>query len=320
MGAEQAALTPDSFAAEVARLAGPGFGPEVVLAVAVSGGPDSLALMWLAARAFGARAHVLSVDHGLRADAAGECAMVAGRAADMGLPHATLTLAMKAGANVQAEAREARYAAMGDWCRTHGIGLLLTAHHRDDQAETLLMRMARGSGLSGLAGVRSVSEIGGLRVLRPLLRWSRAELAELVRRAGWQAVADPSNNDPRYDRTAARGLLRETSWLDAARLAASAAHLADAEAALAWAAERAWETRVSADCDGLLIDPEALPADLRRRVLALGLSELGGSADGPALARLMARLDGGGGGTLGGVKATGLPDGRWRLSKAPPRR
>ncbi|WP_199555551.1 tRNA lysidine(34) synthetase TilS [Sandaracinobacteroides hominis] len=317
MAAER--LTPELFAAEVRRLAGPQFGNETPMALAVSGGPDSLALLWLAARAFPQQAHVLSVDHGLRAEAAAECAMVAMHARSMGLPHTSFTLAMQKGASLQAEARGARYGAMGNWCRANGIGLLLTAHHLDDQAETVLLRLARGSGPGGLAGIRRSACIAGVCVLRPLLGWRRAELAEVVRKAGWEAVSDPSNSDPRYDRTAARALLAATDWLHPERLAASTEHLAEAEAALGWAAERAWESRVVEDGDALLIDPEALPAELRRRLLARAVEQLGVPAEGPPLARLLATLDGGGTATLSGVQARYVA-GRWQLSRAAPRR
>ena len=313
------ALTPQVFAAEVARLSGPAFGRDAPLALAVSGGADSLALMALAADAFGPNAHVLSVDHGLRAEAAAECAMVAGLAQALGLPHRTLTISVATGGDMQARARAARYAAMGDWCRANGISRLLTAHHADDQAETLLMRLARGSGLAGLSGIRPLACIEGLSVLRPLLGRRRAELAAIVAARGWTPVDDPSNRDSRFGRTAARQLLKGARWLNPGRLAASAAHLAEAEAALAWAAERAFATRSDRRGPDLWLDPEGLPAELRRRLLADGLLAFGHRADGPALARLLARLEAGGTGTLGPVQA-GVKNGRWRLRPARPRR
>lgn len=303
--------------AEVARLAGGGHGP---LALAVSGGADSLALMKLGAEAFPGRVHVLSVDHGLRAEAAGECAMVAGLAAGLGVPHATLTLDLAQGGNVQARARQARYAAMAGWCRANAIALLLTAHHADDQAETLLMRLARGSGLSGLSGIRARLEMDGVTVLRPLLGVRRMELAEIVRAAGWTPVDDPTNRDPAHDRTRARALLADAGWISAERVAAAAANLADAEAALDWAEARAFGTRVSEEANGLLVDPEGLPAELQRRLLARALARFGTEADGPGVQRLLARLAEGGSGTLGSARADRLADGRWRVRAGPPRR
>jgi tRNA(Ile)-lysidine synthase len=238
------------------------------------------------------------------------------------MPHRLLRLAAPPGpASVQAQARAARYAALGEACRANGIAVLLTAHHADDQAETLLMRLARGSGLAGLAGVRARAEIAGVEVRRPLLARRRHELEAVLAAAGWQPADDPSNRDPRFDRTAARALMAATPSLRPARLAASAAHLAEADAALAWAAARAWESRAARDGGRLLLDPEALPAELQRRLLHRGLVELGaGAVQGPALARLLGRLAAGGQGTLGGVRVRALPDGRWQLAPAPPRR
>lgn len=279
-------------------------------------------MLWLAAEAFGPRVAVLSVDHGLRPEAAGECAAVAALAAGLGLRHATLTLEKPPGpGNIQAEARDARYAAMAGWCRERGIDFLLTAHHADDQAETLLLRLVRGSGLAGLAGIRPTQRLHGIMVLRPLLTWRRADLADALAPSGWAVAEDPSNRNPRFDRTLARNLLAREPFLRPGRLAATAGFLAEAEDALGWAADRAWASRATAVDGAILIDPEGLPAELGRRLLLRGLAELGHpAASGPDVARLLARLAAGGSGTLGGVKAQALGDGRWRLSPAPPRR
>jgi tRNA(Ile)-lysidine synthase len=303
-------------AAEVARLAGPVHGP---LALAVSGGTDSLALMKLGAEAFPGNVHVLSVDHGLRPEAGAECALVGRLAAGLGQPHHILALGLEPGGNVQARARDARYAAMADWCRANGVRLLLTAHHADDQAETLLMRLARGSGLAGLTGIRARTDLGDVSVLRPLLGWRREALADIVRRAGWTPADDPSNHDPAFDRTRARALLAGTGWLSADRLAAVAANLAEAEATLAWAETRAFETRTVQSGEALLIDPEGLPDELRRRLLARALAAHGAAPDGPALQRLLAGLAEGGSGTLGPARADALANGQWRVRAAPPR-
>jgi tRNA(Ile)-lysidine synthase len=316
-------MTPEAFRAATQALAGPTFGPDARLAVAVSGGPDSLALMRLAASAFPDRTQVLSVDHRLRPESAGECAMVERLATRLGLPHATLLPARPiAGASVQAQARAARYAAMKVWCTDHGVRFLMTAHHADDQAETLLMRLARGSGLAGLAGIRPVRALGeSVTLLRPLLQCRKSDLVALVAAEGWQAVDDPANRSARHDRTRARALLSGTDWLEAPRLAASARHMADAQSALEWAAERAFRSRSARQGEALLLDPEALPAELRRRLLLRGLEALGCEAPkGPDLARLLARLEAGGAGTLGPVRASAEAAGHWRLEPAPARR
>jgi tRNA(Ile)-lysidine synthase len=307
-------LTPAALAQALHDVPGP-------VAVAVSGGGDSLALLWLAAQALPGRVTALTVDHGLRAAAADEAALVARCAAERVVAHRLIRLDTAPGpGNLQAEARAARYAALAGACREAGIGVLLTAHHADDQAETLLLRLARGSGLGGLAGVREQALLAGIEVRRPLLAWRRAELARVVADAGWTAADDPSNRDPRFDRTQARALLSATPWLATERLAASAAHLAQAEAALDWATARAWDSRAEVADGTMTLDPEALPAELRRRLLLTGLAAMGVEApDGRAVVQLMARLEAGGAGTLGGVKGRALADGRWRLAPTPPR-
>jgi tRNA(Ile)-lysidine synthase len=206
---------------------------------------------------------------------------------------------------------------MRDWCADHGVRWLLTAHHADDQAETLLLRLARGAGLGGLAGIRPRRDLGrGVTLLRPLLEARRADLARVVAGAGLVALDDPANCDPRYDRTAARALLAATGWLAADRIAAAAAHLADAEAALDWAADAAWRSAVVTP-SAIALDIADLPPELQRRVLLRAFAALGAAEpDGPALDRLRAKLGGGGTATLGGVQAKG--GATWRLCRAPP--
>lgn len=315
-------LTPADLAEATAALLAPAPADPARLALAVSGGADSLALLVLGAAAFPGGVAALTFDHGLRVGSRAEAEAVAQVAASLGVPHHILAPDRPiAGASLQAAARAARYRAMAAWCRSEGFDALLTAHHRDDQAETLLLRLARGSGIAGLAGIRPAATIAGVRVLRPLLGWPRAALAAVTAAAGLAPVDDPSNRDPRFDRTRARALLAAAGWLDPARLAASASHLAEAEAALAWAAERAWDSRARLEGSRLTLDPEALPTELLRRLLERGLAELGAAApEGPALARLLAALGSGRPATLGGVKARRRADGRWLLTPAPPRR
>ena len=313
-------ITPEHFRQQVESLAGAGLQGDGRLALAVSGGGDSLALLYLTARAFGARAHVLSVDHGLRAESAAECAMVARQAAEMGLPADILRLHMASGGNVQAVAREKRYAAMAARCAELHIRHLLTAHHADDQAETLLMRLARGSGLAGLCGIRPVAEIAGIVVLRPLLHHRRADLRAVTAAAGWKAAEDPSNDSPHYDRTRARRLLQHEGWLQPQRLAAAAAHLQQAEAALNWAEDRAWHSRAEIDDEGRLwLDCEALPQELRLRLLQRALHQFGARPDGPGLKAALAKLDAGIAATLGPCLLRPQA-GRWQVTLAPPRR
>lgn len=219
------------------------------LGLAVSGGPDSLALLLLAHAALPGRIAVASIDHGLRPEAAGEVALVESVAAERGIPFTGLRVTLAPG-NVQARAREARYAALAGWATVEGLGAVATAHHVDDQAETLLMRLNRGSGLAGLAGVRAVSRIANSEVtlLRPLLGWRKAELAAVVEAAGITPAIDPSNTNPDFDRARVRLALAEAAdWLDPVELAASAAHLGESWQALDWYAELDWHEMVIRD-------------------------------------------------------------------------
>jgi tRNA(Ile)-lysidine synthase len=301
-------------------------GAPAKLGVAVSGGPDSLALLLLAAAALPGRVCAATVDHGLRPDSAAEARFVADLCRRLSVPHEILSPDWEAvpSGNLPARARNARYLALSAWLQREGTPWLATAHHLDDQAETLLMRLARGAGVAGLAGVRGVNRWSGQRadlVVRPLLHWRKAELIAIVRDAGLEPVLDPTNDSDALDRTHARRLLASVDWLDAARLAASAANLADAQEALGWAMERVWEERGEEAQDGrVTIDARGLPRELQRRLLlrALGRFTDENAIAGPKLIGLLDTLLAGRAGTLAGVKVE--PGEKWRLAPAPPRR
>lgn len=288
------------------------------LGVAVSGGPDSLALLLIAQAALPGRVAAATVDHGLRAESADEAAFVAEVCAKLAVPHAILQVKVAAG-NVQAEARAARYAALARWMEAERLAALATAHHADDQAETLLLRLGRGSGVAGLAGVRAKGLVPGtkLPLLRPVLGWRRSELAQVA--SGLKAVQDPSNTDDRFDRARLRKALAGVDWLDASALAQSAAHLADADAALDWAAAREWAECVTKELLGYSYRPSA-PRAVALRVLARIVTELDGEAPrGSAVARLFESLLARQPASIGGLVARVMPDG-WSFTKAPKRR
>lgn len=302
------------FRADLEALTGPaGAAP---LGIAVSGGPDSLALLLLGAAALPGRVEAATVDHGLRPESAAEADFVAGLCGRLRVRHAVLRPAEPIGGSLQAAARRARYQLLEDWRRARGFDWIMTAHHADDQAETLLMRMNRGSGVAGLRGVRPVNG----RVIRPLLGWRRAELAAIVGDAGIEALADPSNEDRRFDRVRLRRHLGEAPWLDPAAVARSAAALADADEAVEWAVDRLAGDRLADGADGVRLDARQLPDELRRRLLLRALRRIAPDAEprGDELTRLIATLDGGGTATLAGVKAKGGDI--WRFAPAPPRR
>ncbi|MET0365098.1 MAG: tRNA lysidine(34) synthetase TilS [Sphingobium sp.] len=232
--------------------------------VAVSGGPDSMALLDLAATAAPGRVEVATVDHGLRPEAAGEAEMVARCCAERGISHAILHPAEPIAGSVQAEARAARYALLDGWMTERGLDWLLTAHHADDQLETLLMRLNRASGVSGLAGIRARRG----KVLRPLLGVRKADLEGWVRRRGIPHVTDPSNADERFDRARMRNRLAHVGWLDPMAAARSAAALGEAEAALDWSVARLVQDRVRQEGDTVRLEAEGLPREYLRRLLA----------------------------------------------------
>ncbi|MCJ2118235.1 tRNA lysidine(34) synthetase TilS [Methylobacterium sp. J-001] len=211
--------------------------------LAVSGGPDSSALMHAAA-ALGAAVQVATVDHGLRPDSGPEAEGVGRAARALGLPHAILTwTGPKPGTGLQDAARAARYRLLAGHAEAIGAGLVLTGHTRDDQAETVLMRLAAGSGPAGLAGMRTERPLApGVTLGRPFLALPKAMLVAWCETRGIPHVRDPANTDPRF----ARGRLRAT-WatleregLSPARLARLAERAARDDDALRVAAEQAF--------------------------------------------------------------------------------
>ncbi len=286
------------------------------LGLAVSGGPDSLALLLLA-HAAGLPIAAATVDQGLRPESRAEAEFVARLCADRGIAHDSLTLAGPVHGNVSAWARTARYAALADWQAQHGLHAIATAHHADDQLETLLMRLNRGAGVSGLAAIRPRQG----QIIRPLLGWRKAELEALVTQAGITPVYDPSNEDSRFDRARLRQALQGADWLNAEAASQSARALQSAEAALNWACETALATRLERVAPAILhLDAAELPFELQRRMIWQCLKEINPKAAprDDEVIRLVQRLNTGETATLAGVKCRG--GAIWTFSAAPPPR
>lgn len=294
------------------------------LALAVSGGPDSLALLLLANAAFPGAIEAATVDHGLRRASAVEALHVEDICRRLGCPHSMLDVRVPDGpAGLQAEARRARYAALTGWAEARGIATLATAHHADDQAETLLMRLQRGSGVAGLSGIRPARPEGALVLIRPLLGWTKSELVHLVATAGIEAVEDPSNHDPRFDRAVMRRFLRDNPQFGSQRLARSAGAVREADEALDWAADQLAEDRITAQGGEWRIDPSALPREFRRRLLLRAIARVREAHalpnwTGEDVEGLLTALDAGETATRADVLARGGPV--WQLRLAPPRR
>ncbi len=323
-------------AAEAESLLGPALSGASGVLLAVSGGPDSMALMALAAGLDSAPPlAVATVDHGLRSGSAAEADMVASAAASLGLAHTTLAwTGPKPSTGIQEAAREARYALLAGEARRLGFSHIATAHHADDQAETLLMRLAAGSGIAGLAGMRERSLREGLALLRPLLGVEKARLVATCRARGVPFVEDPSNSDPRYGRTRARAVLESLSGdgLSASRLARLAARAARADDALALFAESALaEAGLRRTGCVAQVDWRALasqPAEIRLRALEILIRSTGESGPAMRLERLealLAALDAAGRQgqrlrrSIGDRIATLQSHGRLTISEAPPR-
>lgn len=278
-----------------------------------------MAMLWLAVRAFPGHVAAASVDHGLRRESADEVALVGRVCARMGVPFAPLRAYILDG-NVQAEARAARYAALGEWCEAENLSALATAHHADDQAETLVMRLNRGSGLSGLAGIRPSTSISGssLPLIRPLLGWRRAELRNIVVRNGIPFVTDPSNRDETFDRVRVRKALARSDWLDPSAIARSAGFLAEADEAIEAWTDDVWGRRANTGDERLTLPPQG-PRVVRLRLIQRALDHFGGDTRGETLARMLDALEAGETMNAGGVQAS-CEHGAWVFKPEPPRR
>ncbi len=312
--------------------------PAIVLAV--SGGPNSIALMWLAARwrravKRGPRLIAVTVDHGLRPEAAREAREVKRLAGTLEVPHRTLRwTGTKPNTGLPAAAREARYHLLAQAARASGATHILTAHTRDDQAETLLMRMLRGSGIAGLAAMTRETDRGGVRLARPLLDVSKSQLVATLKKAGIGFADDPTNRDTAFTRPRLRALMPALAdeGGDSRNLARLASRLARANAAievLADGAERylalqGYDPARGYDAAAFV----ALPDEIRLRLLKRAIDRFGheGPAELGKVETLLVALDQAAGAGAGKLRSTlagaliSLDKGRIRVEPAPPRR
>jgi tRNA(Ile)-lysidine synthase len=332
--------------------------PAIVLAV--SGGPDSIALMWLAARwrstlARGPRLIAVTVDHGLRAEAAAEARDVKRLARTLDLPHRTMRwTGEKPKTGLPAAARTARYRLLAQAARASGATHILTAHTRDDQAETVLMRLLRGSGIGGLAAMARESERDGVLLARPFLQVSKSQLVATLKKAKIGFADDPTNRDTNFTRPRLREIMPvlAAEGGDARNLARLASRLARANQAveiLVDGAERylalrdreapraGFETNAfdASAFDASTFDAKAfaaMPEEIRLRLLKRAIDRFGheGPAELGKVEALLAALDQAGAKTgkvprprlkqtLAGALVS-LTDGRIRVEPAPPRR
>ncbi|MFN3351110.1 tRNA lysidine(34) synthetase TilS [Pseudorhodoplanes sp.] len=277
--------------AEACSLFAP-FADQHTIAIAVSGGPDSTALLWLASRWRDSLSEppkliAVTVDHGLREESAREAAAAKTLSRKLGVAHRTLRwTGPKPKSGIQAAAREARYALIAAAARQAGACFVLTAHTLDDQAETVLLRLLRGSGPTGLqamTGRASYPGAPGLSLARPLLALPKARLVATLDKAGIAFADDPSNRDPRFTRPRLRHLMPALAreGLTAERLATLARRLQRAENALQ-AAVTAARDRISLTPwgEGARLEFDrmrfvALPDEIGLRLLAQGIGHAG---------------------------------------------
>lgn len=286
------------------------------LLLAVSGGPDSLAMLLLAHAAMPERILAATVDHQLRPEAADEAAFVAALCDKLHIPHAVLRPSVPISGNLQSQARKVRYALLQTHADARDCEYTATAHHADDQLETVLMRIARGSGIDGLAGIRTQQN----RIIRPMLAFTKAELEGICEHSGVTPASDPSNADDSFDRVAMRQWLASAPHpFDPHRAVRSASAFADALAALEWMANDAFETHVLREGDTLAINASALPREIQRRLLLRALDQIqpGYVPRGDATDRALDTLHSGGRQTLGDVLCEGGET--WRFRPAPQR-
>lgn len=294
-----------------------GVGDDDRIMLAVSGGPDSLAMLLLAGEKTPGRIVAATVDHKLRPEAAVEAAFVGDVCQNIGVRHVTLIPSKPIGGNIQSSARAVRYALLEEAADEHECAFIATAHHGDDQLETMLMRLARGSGLDGLAAIRS--RYG--RIIRPLLGFSKSELEEICIDAGVEPVRDPSNENPDFDRVIMRQWLAQSpNPFDIARANRTAHALSDAAESLAWVVKGLAEQRIAGENAQIQCDARNLPRDLKRRLLLQCLSGLDPDLmpRGDAIDRLLADLESSKTTTIGDILCQGGEV--WKFSAAPPRR
>ncbi len=272
--------------------------PQTPVAVAVSGGADSMALLhlthrWLNACGNQGQLLALTVDHGLRDASLVEAQQVADWCRAMGVSHQILHWqGDKPHSDIQAAARQARYALLTQTCRKMGIPCLLLGHQFDDQAETFLMRLGRGSGVDGLAAMAAERQWGGVRLLRPLLGFTRQRLRATLLSCGQSWIEDSSNNDQRFGRVRARNVLENLSeaGVGAARIVATAHRMQRVRSALEHATAQLMRDTVRWERAGFAgLRPDAIfeaPEEIGLRLLARVLMAVGGQEYPPRLVRL----------------------------------
>ncbi|MEH6662153.1 MAG: tRNA lysidine(34) synthetase TilS [Parasphingorhabdus sp.] len=286
------------------------------LGLAVSGGPDSLALLLLASQACPGRIAAATVDHGLRPAARTEAEFVAAICRERDIPHEILQPVVPIRGSIQSAARHARYGLLHDWIKDNRIHWLATAHHADDQLETMIMRILRGSGIDGMSGIREKRTD----IIRPLLHFQKSELIAYVANHGLDAVDDPSNRDQGFDRVRVRNALQDLEGFDTSLASQSASALGDAREAIEWMVERLAADHLATTDVGCTLSHTDCPHELQRRLLlkCLHICDPALSPRGNQIDQTIIALEKGETVTLGDILCRG--GAVWRFQPAPKRR
>jgi tRNA(Ile)-lysidine synthase len=315
-------------------------------AIAVSGGPDSMALLMLAhnlaAQHDGVDIIAATVDHQLREESRKEAQMVAAFCKQHDIDHDILHPSAPITGNIQSSARNVRYALLQQWAAKKHAHWLMTAHHADDQLETVLMRLNRGSGVAGMAAIRAYhdgvadnsvadnsvadnsgddnSRDDGISIIRPLLAISKQQLLDYVAAHDIPYVRDPSNDNRDFDRVKIRQALAECDWLDPVAANRTAQALDQANLALVWAGDYFAKSHLRHHKERAEISPQDLPQDILIRLVFLALQHIRPNyvARGSALERVVAQLQAGQTTTQGNILCKADGD-IWHFTLAPPR-
>lgn len=315
MDNETASLRKD-FVEAVSRLIPAFESNDQKLGLAVSGGPDSLALLLLAFETYPGRIAAATVDHGLRPAARAEAEFVASICDQRSIPHAILRPVVPIRGSIQSAARRARYGLLHDWMKDHHVDWLATAHHADDQLETMIMRILRGSGIDGMSGIREKRN----NIVRPLLHFRKSALISYVASHGIEAVDDPSNADQGYDRVRVRNALKDLEGFDTSLASQSASALGSAREAIEWHVDQLAAEYVKSADDGCALSKTGFPHEIERRLLlkCLHICDPALSPRGNQVDQTIHALQRGETVTLGNILCRGGE--KWTFRTAPKRR
>lgn len=317
-------VTPDVATRFAQAIASASLDDQGLIGLAVSGGGDSIAMMHLAASVIAAkRLCVFTIDHGLRPEAASEIALVKAQATALGLRHAVANWQWDGIGNLQASARAGRWEMLRGLAIAHDVDVIWMGHTEDDQVETFLMRLARGSGVDGLTGMHVASVRDGLGLYRPLLGIARADLRDWLRGKGIGWCDDPSNQDQRFDRVRARQMaaLLGDLGLTTKRVLQTVDHMQAAQRTLQQAAQDFARDHIRQEAGDLVLTQEVLQlarGDAPRRALAAAIGWVGTRTFRPRFEQLLdvaARAGRGETVTLSGCILTPQKDGTVRLAR-----